>query len=97
MLGDGLFIHGFDQFIHKRNLKSKDTFAYLFNYRGRSSFTDCITNYDEYINWGVSHAEDMMYTFAMLKRMAPHRTHTDRDLQVAMDFVRMLTDFATYG
>lgn len=96
MLGDGLFVAGFDEFTRKHNEQNKNTFAYWFNYRGKTSFTDCLVNSKEEINWGVSHAEDMMYTFSMAKRMAPHRILSDRDVGVGMGFVQVLVDFATH-
>lgn len=48
-------------------------------------------------NFGVSHAEDVIYLFPMLKFLAPHRVMSARDLAFGKEFVQLFTDFASFG
>lgn len=94
-----MFVAGFDKFLQRRLPGSQSqTYIYLFNYNGESSFTDVIQSQAvEEIKWGVSHGEDMMYLFPVIKVMAPHRTMSERDHKFRQKFVRLLTDFAAHG
>lgn len=98
MATDALFVAGFDQFLQQRLQKKikSDTFVYLLNYRGTSSFTDFLANPEEDRNWGVSHSEDMMFLFPLINLM-PHRVMSDRDLKFGRMFVKHFTDFAING
>lgn len=91
---------GFDRFVQQRLAKQggADTYAYVFNYKGASSLTDMLARpEDEELNWGVSHGDDMMYMFPIIKLLAPHRIMSPMDLQFSRDFVKIFTDFAAYG
>ena len=93
IVSDGLCVSGFDKFLRKRS-RNATTLSYLFNYHGSSSFTDLLVNREDQIDWGVSHGEDLMYLFPIIKVLAPHRVMSNRDLEFGKRYVRMLTNFA---
>lgn len=98
IVSDGLFLAGFDKFLGERlRSATAQTFVYLFNYRGGSSFTDIMANSDQETNWGVSHAEDMLYEFPLIKNMAPHRVMYQKDIEFGQKFVRSFARFAQNG
>ena len=98
MISDGLFLAGFDKFLHRRlRSASAQTFVYLFNYRGSSSLTDIVANTEDDTDWGVSHGDDMMYEFPIIKALAPHRVMHQKDLAFGHGFVKSLTKFAQIG
>lgn len=99
MLTDGLFLAGFEKYLQQRlaSQSGSKTYAYLFNYRGTSSFTDILVNSVEEENFGVSHAEDVIYLFPMLEFLAPHRVMSARDVAFGKEFVQLFTDFASFG
>lgn len=94
-----MFVAGFDQFLRQRLASDaqSETFVYVFNYNGESSFTDILINSENPTNWGASHGSDLLYLFPMIKLMAPHRIMSERDLDFGARFVKTLTDFASYG
>lgn len=94
-----MFVTGFDQFVQQRLQKKNtaSTYVYVFNYHGATSFTDVLVESEEEVDWGVSHGDDSMYMFPLIKLMAPHRIMSQRDLEFGAKYVRILTDFAAYG
>lgn len=100
MVSDALFNAGFDRFLQQRLHQSKgasNTYVYVFNYRGQSGFTDILVNADVETDWGVSHAEDFMYMFPVIKSLVPHRVMSNEDMAFGREYVRLLTDFAAVG
>lgn len=97
MVSDGLFLSGFDKFLKRRFRTGGQTFVYLFNYRGTTSFTDIVSNAAEDVNWGVSHGDDLLHLFPMVKTMASHRVMAAKDLKFGARLLEGLTRFAESG
>lgn len=83
----------------KRRVADKaTTFAYVFNYRGSSSFTDiCLRHSKEEKNFGVSHIDDLLYLFPMVKKVMQTRTMSEEDHKIRKQMVKMWVNFATNG
>lgn len=94
MSSDLIFKTGITTLISRRLTSPQPTFVYRFNYRGATSFTDASPNVSE--DMGVSHVDDLLYLFPMVKKVIPGRLMTDEDQKMRKHMVKMWSSFATH-
>lgn len=92
MYGDLIIISGADNLItHRLRYSEKNTYTYLFNYRGQYSFSDFSPSMPKSIDMGVSHFDELFYLFALAPMARPD------DLRMANQTSRLWANFAIYG
>lgn len=78
--------------------KSANTFAYVFNYRGSSSFTDiAMMKSTVEHNFGVSHFDDLLYLFPTVENVFNFRLMSNEDQHMRKQMVKMWVNFAIHG
>lgn len=100
MFSEMIFLPGFVRVIRNRlaTTNSANTFAYLFNYRGSTSFTDTyFRKATVEKNLGVSHIDDLFYLFPLVEKIMNFRVMTAEDHQMRKQMVKMWVHFATMG
>lgn len=100
MFSDVIFLPGFVRVIRNRlaTPSSANTFAYLFNYRGSTSFTDIYFRQSTVEkNLGVSHIDDLFYLFPLVEKIMNFRAITADDNHMRKHMVKMWTNFAMMG
>lgn len=78
LLMDNNYLIGFDEMIGHRIESQATTYAFLFNYRGVTTFLDLVWDDPETsVNWGVSHADELTYLFPIVKSMISSHSWTN--------------------
>ncbi|XP_055677261.1 juvenile hormone esterase-like [Lutzomyia longipalpis] len=98
LVSDGYFTSAVDAFLQSRlpeNLSS-NTFLYLFNHMGDSGFVECFFK-DFEKDLGVSHLDDLIYLFPILKENFFKIIPTEVDDFVRENMVAMWVNFAKTG
>lgn len=84
--------------VKRRINMPSNTFAYLFNYRGATSFTDMILrNSPEEFDFGVSHMDELLYLFPMVKNSINFCVMNNEDMHMRKQMVKMWVRFASTG
>lgn len=95
---ENCFLPGLSLMLKKRLTAQEGTFVYKFNYRGSSSFTDlAMKKAKEERNFGVSHIDDLLYLFPIVKNVMRTRVMSEEDHKMRKQMVKMWVNFATNG
>lgn len=94
------FLFGFDRVIQQRlaNPGGANTYAYLFNYRGSTSFVDLLMkNNPGDVDFGVAHVDELLYLFPIVKNVINYRVMDSDDQHIRKQMVKLWVHFATTG
>ncbi|GAB0095847.1 hypothetical protein DMENIID0001_112800 [Sergentomyia squamirostris] len=97
-VSDGYFISPTDRFIQSRQESSLDsnTYLYFFNHKGDSSYAELLQQ-NVNADHGVSHIDDMISLFPILKGHLFSGFATEEDDYIRKAMVSLWVNFATYG
>lgn len=94
---DNNFLIGLDEMIGRRIEVNATTFAYLFNYRGVSSFLDLIWDDPDSEGRGVAHGDDLIYLFPMVKNFISSQIMNEYDQKIRKQMIKFWVSFASTG
>ncbi|XP_055700201.1 juvenile hormone esterase-like [Phlebotomus papatasi] len=98
VLSDGFFLTGVENFLQQRLQESlsSNTYLYLFNHKGESSFSELFLN-DHESEHGVSHMDDLIYLFPVMKENFFKGVPTEIDDNIRQSIVTLWVNFAEFG